>query len=144
MQVRIFSTAAEQILAHAARDHPHEACGLLLGQGSTIETAIEAANIAVDPDRAFDIDPVTLLRVHREAREGGRALLGWYHSHPNGCAEPSAIDAMRAEEDGRFWLIAAAGKLRCFEAGSGSLHGRFAERSLVVVPAFAGMTAKSE
>jgi len=127
MTVRIFSTAARRILDHAARDHPREACGLLLGRDGTIAEAVEAANVADDPTTSFEIDPASLLRVHREARRGGQALLGWYHSHPNGRPRPSAADAARADEPGRLWLIVAAGSFRVFAAGEGPIEGRFVE-----------------
>ncbi len=134
MQVRIFSTTAEQILEHAAREHPREACGLLLGRAGTIETAVATANLAADPEIAFEIDPAALLRAHRGARDGGPALLGWYHSHPNGHPEPSPVDAARAEEDGKLWLI-ATDRLRLFVSGPGPLHGRFTEVPLASIAA---------
>lgn len=132
MRLAIFSTAAEQIRAHARRDHPREACGLLLGRAGCIETAVPAANVADRADREFEIDPAALLRAHREAREGGRALLGWYHSHPNGRAAPSAMDAERAVEPGRVWVIAAGDALRAFQVVEGG-RGRFEPLALEVV-----------
>jgi desampylase len=129
MRVRIFSTAAEQILAHAAREHPREVCGLLLGREGLIDAAVEAANIADDPETTFEIDPAVLLRVHREAREGGPALLGWYHSHPNGRCEPSAADAGRAVEAGKIWMIVAAGQVEAWLAlGQGSFEPIWLEK----------------
>lgn len=134
MRLEIFSTAAEQIRAHARRDHPREACGLLLGRDLRIEAAVAAANIAEHPEREFEIDPAVLLRCHREAREGGPAVIGWYHSHPNGLPEPSAMDATRADEEGKVWLIAAADGLRAFRpAVSGPIAGRFEEIGLAIV-----------
>lgn len=135
MRVRIFSTAAEQIAAHARREHPREACGLLLGNGDRIELAIAAENVADDPERAFEIDPALLLQVHREARGGGPSLLGWYHSHPNGRAEPSAADAARASENGRIWLIATGGALAAYVAtDGGTIAGRFSAVDLMLLP----------
>ena len=132
MRVSIFSTAAEQIRAHARRDHPREACGLLLGRAGRIEAAVEAPNVAADPACTFEIDPAVLLRVHREARSGGRELLGWYHSHPNGRGEPSAADSARAVEDGKLWLIVAKGRVRAFRAVAAAGE-RFEEVELDVV-----------
>jgi proteasome lid subunit RPN8/RPN11 len=34
-------------------------------------------------------------------------VLGYYHSHPSGQAEPSATDCACASEDGRIWAIIA-------------------------------------
>jgi desampylase len=131
MRLEIFSTAAQQIRDHARRDHPREACGLLLGRGDRIETVAASANVAVNPEREFEIDPALLLRCHREARAGGPAVLGWYHSHPNGRAEPSAIDAERAVEDGKLWLIVAGDRLNAFRSiEGGAIVGRFEEIAL--------------
>lgn len=133
MRVRIFSTAIQQISSHVAREHPREACGLLLGQGNHIEAVIESPNVADDPNTEFEIDPTLLFRVHREARDGRLAILGWYHSHPDGHAEPSSVDAARAVEDGKLWMIVANGDVRLFAAGAGPIRGRFFEAALDVV-----------
>jgi desampylase len=114
MRIAIRTGLAETILAHAAAEHPREACGLLLGRDGTIDEVRAAANVSPENRVRFEIDPAALLRAHREARETGRELLGWYHSHPNGSAEPSAADAASAHERGKLWLIAASGELRAF------------------------------
>ncbi|MBV8971383.1 MAG: M67 family metallopeptidase [Sphingomonadaceae bacterium] len=120
------------ILAHAAAAAPAEACGLVLGAESRIDAAVPAVNVAERPERGFEIDPATLLRVHREARGSGRSVVGWYHSHPNGARQPSATDAARAVEDGRLWLIAAAGQVTAWRAAAGGpVHGRFVAVDLV-------------
>jgi proteasome lid subunit RPN8/RPN11 len=135
MRFRIFSTAVQQIAAHAVREHPHEACGLLLGNGDRIDRAVAARNVAADPARAFEIDPALLLRCHREARAGGLALLGWYHSHPDGRDTPSAADAARVAEWGRLWLIATAAGVRGYAAvPDGPIAGRFAAVELIILP----------
>lgn len=135
MTFRIFSTVAEQIAEHVACEHPREACGLLLGVGNRIDRAIAATNVALDPHRTFEIDPALLLRCHREARAGGAALLGWYHSHPGGGALPSAADAARAVETGKLWVIATRSGLSGFICVSeGPIERRFAAADLIILP----------
>ena len=135
MQLAIFTTVADEIRAHARRDHPREACGLLLGRGGRIEAAVEATNVADCPEHQFEIDPALLLRCHREARDGGRRLLGWYHSHPNGRGGPSATDAARVADDGMIWVIVARDTLRAFRTvADGPIEDRFEAVGLSIVP----------
>lgn len=109
--ITITATASSAILMAAAAAAPHEACGLLLGQGQHIHIAQHAANIHPEPLRHFEIDPAALIAAHKAARAGGPEVLGYFHSHPNGLASPSATDAASASGDGRIWAIAAAGTL---------------------------------
>jgi proteasome lid subunit RPN8/RPN11 len=135
MRFTIFSTAAEQIAAAARQARPHEACGLLVGRGRHIERVHATANIAAQPRSAFEIDPAVLLHVHREARDGGRRLIGWYHSHPNGRRTPSATDAARADEPGRLWLIVTEAGIDAYVAAvAGAIEGRFDAADLIVLP----------
>ncbi|WP_181815652.1 Mov34/MPN/PAD-1 family protein [Alteripontixanthobacter maritimus] len=100
------------IASHAATAHPRECCGLLLGPASEHITAIQPArNVAADPARHFEIDPQTLFEAIRAERDGGMEIVGYYHSHPNGLAEPSATDAAQAARDGKVWAIIARGKI---------------------------------
>ena len=126
MKIAIASTALATIVDHAAAALPDEACGIVIGDAGTIAAAVPAANVAATPATAFEIDPATLLHVHRSARAAGRTVIGWYHSHPNGVAEPSPCDAARAVEDGKVWLIAADGVVAAWRvAAGGAVHGRF-------------------
>ena len=106
MAFRIATELVEQIIAEAAASPAAEVCGLLLGRGETIEEARSCRNVAADPARRFEIDPAALLAAHREARAGGLAILGCYHSHPTGRAEPSVQDAADAAPNGWLWIIA--------------------------------------
>lgn len=123
------------MLKHAAEAFPAECCGLLLGRAGRIEMVVQAVNVAAQPTRRFEIDPATLLRTQREARERGKLLLGWYHSHPNGMPEPSVHDAAQAQEEGRLWLIVAGRTVHGFvTVAGGVLHGRFAPVELLLIP----------
>jgi desampylase len=99
-----------QLEAEARAAFPRECCGLIEGlrHGTRLEAlALHAArNLAAAPDR-FEIDPADHLRLQRAARARGTAIVGCYHSHPGGRAEPSAHDLAGASEEGFVWLIAA-------------------------------------
>jgi len=93
---------------HAA---PHECCGLLLGRAGRIEQALRCANVHAQPASHFEIDPAVLIAAHKAARAGGPMVLGYYHSHPNGRAQPSATDRADAARDGRIHAIIANGSV---------------------------------
>ena len=97
-----------QISEEARAAFPHECCGLIEGvrSGNVVRAvAIHAThNVSADPD-GFEIDPAAHLRFRRIAREAGRAVVGCYHSHPNGRPQPSPRD-LPGETD-FVWLIAA-------------------------------------
>lgn len=105
MEIELTRAAMEGIRAEAARVLPCEACGLLLGRDSRIDTVVRAANVHPTPETHFEIDPQALIDAHRAARQGRAEVLGYYHSHPGGAAEPSAIDRAMATGDGRVWAI---------------------------------------
>lgn len=97
-----------QISEEARAAFPRECCGLIEGvrAGDVVHVvAIHSThNVSADPD-CFEIDPAAHLRFRRIAREAGRAIVGCYHSHPNGRATPSQRDL--AGEKDFVWLIAA-------------------------------------
>lgn len=126
MELRISSTILDRITAEAIASPDREICGLLLGTGEAITEARSCRNVAADPSIRFEIDPAALLAAHRAARRGGAAVIGHYHSHPSGLAEPSPRDAADAVPDGSVWLIAVGGQVTGWRAvENGALHGRF-------------------
>lgn len=126
MQCSISSRAIAAIRAHAAAEHPHEACGLMFGTAEAIEDVVAARNIAENPASRFEIDPAALFAALRAERAGGPPLVGYYHSHPSGTATPSATDAAQAAPDARLWLIVAGDDATLWRAiDGGATHGRF-------------------
>lgn len=88
-----------------------EACGLLFGSDGLIAEASVARNVAADPARRFEIDPAHLFDAHRRSRAGPLRLLGCWHSHPNGRAEPSRHDREGVGDEDWLWLIVAGGRI---------------------------------
>ena len=110
--ILITHASLDAIFTQAAEAHPHECCGLLLGEGGRITHAHPTANVHPDPATHFEIDPAALIAAYKAEREGGPRILGYYHSHPNGRAEPSPTDRASAAHDGKVWAIAANGQVR--------------------------------
>ena len=126
MKAAVSTDLLRQVRAHAATTPEVEVCGLLLGRDGRVEEARPCRNVAADPARRFEIDPAALLAAHRAARAGGPAILGCYHSHPLGRAEPSACDAAAAEPNGWLWLIVAGEEIGAWRAvADGAVLGRF-------------------
>lgn len=109
MALRVTSGVHATLREEATAAVPQEACGILLGHGDLILTATVAANVHPEPLRHFEIDPADLIAAHRSARQGGPQVLGYWHSHPNGLARPSATDEAQASGDGGIWAIVVPG-----------------------------------
>ena len=106
----VVASVETELRTQASRAHPHECCGILLGEGSAITAALPAQNVHSTPETHFEIDPAALIKAHRDAREGGDQVLGYYHSHPNGPAHPSNTDHTMSAKNNAIWAIIAPDK----------------------------------
>jgi [CysO sulfur-carrier protein]-S-L-cysteine hydrolase len=97
----------ETIVAHARRDAPHEACGLLAGREGHVRRVFPMKNAEPAERRpvAYRLEPEEQYRVLMEIESSGWELVGIYHSHPNGQAYPSATDVGLALYPGVVYLI---------------------------------------
>jgi proteasome lid subunit RPN8/RPN11 len=110
MRLHLPEPLKAQIEAQARAAFPRECCGLVEGVWRGNEARALALhpspNLAPDPDR-FEIAPTVQFQALKIARAAGHAVIGCYHSHPNGEVLPSARDAAGAGEENFLWLIAA-------------------------------------
>jgi proteasome lid subunit RPN8/RPN11 len=95
--VDVSAAARTQIEAHATEAYPHECCGGLYGEatdgGYTVVEAVAFPNTTSEgPRRRFLIQPSDYRAAEAHARTTGRALIGFYHSHPDHPATPSQYD----------------------------------------------------
>ena len=90
---------AEGIVAHARRDHPDEACGVIAGpEGSDRpERLIPMLNAARSPT-FYEFDSGDLLRLYRDMDSRDEAPVVIYHSHTATEAYPSRTDVAYASE----------------------------------------------
>jgi len=119
MDIEVASGVIDQILTEADLADPQECCGVLLGEAGRIVSALPARNVHPAPETQFEIDPQLLVDVHRAARGGRPQVLGYYHSHPNGLAEPSGTDQANASGDGRVWAIVTKGHVGFWQDNPG-------------------------
>lgn len=105
----------QQLLDWAQASAPAECCGILRGVDGGITAVQRADNVAADNMRHFEIDPAALIAVHKDVGLGGPPLLGYFHSHPNGRAEPSPDDVAKAAPDGCTYLIIARGEITAWQ-----------------------------
>jgi proteasome lid subunit RPN8/RPN11 len=95
------ATAAEAIRAHGRETYRDEACGALygeLGNGEKrVVRVVPLPNSRSDErHRRFVVRPEDYRSCEAEASRHGLTLLGFYHSHPDHPAYPSAFDLEHA------------------------------------------------
>lgn len=130
MNIKVTSQTLEEIRQATAAAHPREACGLLVGccdQSGiaivpTITRAVETRNTHPTPETHFEVEPQALIDAFRAERDGGPSLMGYFHSHPGGAAEPSATDQAMAPGDGRIWAVAAGSEVRFWKDAPGGFE----------------------
>jgi proteasome lid subunit RPN8/RPN11 len=77
----IAQNIVDQIIAHACREAPIEACGYLGGMDDRITAIYEMKNIDGREDH-FSFEPQEQFAAHKKARQAGLKIIGVYHSHP--------------------------------------------------------------
>lgn len=96
----------EQIVAHARKDHPDEACGVLAGPlGSDHpERFIPMENAERSPT-FYRFDAKEQLRVWREMDDNDEEPIVIYHSHTATEAYPSRTDISYASEPNAHYVL---------------------------------------
>jgi proteasome lid subunit RPN8/RPN11 len=104
--LRIRRDLMEAIVAHARRDHPDEACGVIAGpEGSDRpERYIPMLNAARSPT-FYEFDSGDLLRLYREMGGNGEVPVVIYHSHTATEAYPSRTDISYASEPEAHYVL---------------------------------------
>ena len=100
MTLRLPDTLLEQIRRHGEAAYPAECCGALVGRtegdGKDVARLAPVVNRRTDDPHRYLIAPDDLRRLESEVRAEGLEILGYYHSHPDHPARPSAFDTEHA------------------------------------------------
>lgn len=105
--LRISQELVDAIVAHARRDHPDEACGVIAGQIGSDEPVrfIPMLNAAMSPT-FYEFDSTDLLRLYREMDDNDEVPVVIYHSHTATEAYPSRTDiSLAAEPEAHYVLV---------------------------------------
>ena len=105
--IRLPETAIEAIRQHGRESYRDEACGAMYGRvmsnWGNRANAKDVVRVAPlenarenERHRRFVVTPDAYRRAEAEATRSGLTLLGFYHSHPDHPAYPSAYDLAHA------------------------------------------------
>ena len=98
----------DQMVAHARRDHPDEACGMLAGpdDGSDRPQRFVPMENAERSPTFYRFDSMEQLRVHRAMEQADEVPVVVYHSHTATEPYPSRTDiALAQEPDAHYVLV---------------------------------------
>ncbi len=120
--LRISHSDYETLRAHGEQTYPHECCGVLLGRAvdgtNQVVQIVEAGNTRTDSaHNRYNISPVELIRIQRQARALELDIVGFYHSHPDHPAQWSPTDIAEAHWLGCSYVITRV-------AGNGKTGGK--------------------
>ena len=117
MSLKVKAALKEIVVATCEKAFPEEGCGLLIGpvpddfdkQGRAV-VADEARPLPNGWDASaktnrYLIDPRMLAKIEGELSGSGRAVVGFFHSHPNHPAWPSPFDLMMAWPCLSYWIV---------------------------------------
>jgi proteasome lid subunit RPN8/RPN11 len=108
--LRIAQDVYAAIRAHGEETYPHECCGALLGNSAngewSVVASVRAGNTRTDSaHNRYQIAPIELVKIEREARQKGLDIAGFYHSHPDHPAQWSQTDFAEAHWLGCCYVI---------------------------------------
>jgi proteasome lid subunit RPN8/RPN11 len=102
----IDQAAYDAIVAHARRDHPDEACGVVAGPaGSDRPTRFVPMTNAERSPTFYRFDSLEQLHVWREMDDRDEEPVVIYHSHTSTEAYPSRTDLSYAAEPGAHYVL---------------------------------------
>jgi proteasome lid subunit RPN8/RPN11 len=110
---------------------------VLLGKSAdgvnTVSDAVRAGNTRTDSaHNRYNIAPLELVRIEREARRQGLDIAGFYHSHPDHPAQWSVTDFAEAHWLGCSYLITEVAKGKAAVTNSFLLTGSAEEEKQFV------------
>ncbi len=134
----------DAIVAHARRDHPDEACGVVAGPAGSgrPERFVPMLNAARSPT-FYEFDSADLLRLYREMDDRDEEPVVVYHSHTATEAYPSRTDISLASEPGAHYVLVSTAEcanddgpvsFRSFRI----VDGEVTEEDVAVVDAYEG------
>ena len=104
--LRIDQATRDAIVAHARRDHPDEACGVVAGPAGSDRPLrfVPMLNAARSPT-FYEFDSADLLQLYKEMDANDEEPVVVYHSHTATEAYPSRTDISYASEPNAHYVL---------------------------------------
>lgn len=130
----------DAIRTHGEATYPEEGCGFLLGTvrdgQNHVQTTRRVENRQdANRERRYAITPDDYRAAQRAAAERGLDVVGFYHSHPDHPAKPSATDLEEATFPGYTYVIVSVQEGSAAELTAWTLardRSRFEEEEIVL------------
>lgn len=106
--IKLTKSDFEKILAHAVKELPDEACGLIAGTVENGDREIKKVYFLTNIDHSnehFSLDPKEQLEAIKDMRKNGFVPLGNWHSHPESPSRPSEEDKRLAFDSKASYMI---------------------------------------
>ena len=103
--LRLPASIRDAIVAHARRDHPDEACGVVAGSSYDDPTRFVPMLNAARSPTFYEFDSIDLLKLYREMDDRDEVPSVIYHSHTATEAYPSRTDISLAQEPEAHYVL---------------------------------------
>ena len=94
-----------------------EVCGILIGKkkkGKILIDEVKKVENVANSRFLFEISPYDLYNAYIYAQKMNKDVIGIFHSHPHGSANPSSLDAKGIKETGLVWMIVGKDDVKAF------------------------------
>ena len=106
--IKLTKSDFEKILAHAVKELPDEACGLIAGTVEDGDKEIKKVYLLTNIDHSnehYSLDPKEQLEAIKDMRKNAIVPLGNWHSHPESPSRPSEEDKRLAFDSKASYMI---------------------------------------
>ena len=109
--IKIPKKIYEEMIEHAKKGYPNEACGILAGPSSDVTSEFFPMRNADESSISYFMDPKEQLQVFKAMRVRGLQMNGIFHSHVASEAAPSQKDRRLAFYPEASYLIVSLSDL---------------------------------
>ena len=130
--ISIKKDVLDQIIAHAKKYLPNEACGYLAGNDNVVTHSYQLTNVDHSPEH-FSFDPSEQFTAVKDARNKGLQILANYHSHPETPSRPSQEDIRLAYDPEIGYVIVSLANAEPVVKSFRIINGSATNEDLIVI-----------
>ena len=123
--IKVPELVVAKMIEHANAEHPFECCGLLAGQGMSVERVYPLTNVEVS-STTYLADAKEQWQAMCDIEDSSLELLSIYHSHPHSPCYPSERDIRLAYYELAYIIISLlvkeAPEVKAFAIKDGAVY----------------------